>query len=264
MPQSPEDFNRSVDFGRTATDYATHRAGFPDEFFDRLLRFDVGHPDQTILDLGTGTGTVARGFAARGAHVVALDPALPLMRASRDLDRKNSVDVRYFAARAETIPLADASLDTVVAGQCWHWFDRPATLTEVARLLRPGGHLVIAYLNWLPLPGNVVQATESLIESHNPAWHFGGGTGITGDYLADIATHGYKNIETFSFDLDVPYTHEAWRGRIRASAGVSATLSPDAVARFDDELQQLLTDHYPDEPLFTPHRVFAIIARRPV
>ena len=51
----------------------------------------------------------------------------------------------------------------------------------------------------------------------------------------DMAVAGFKNIETFSFDLDSIYTHEAWRGRIRASAGVGASLAPEAVAAFDDE-----------------------------
>ena len=53
------------DFGRTASEYGKHRAGFPDSFFDRLQRLQIGVPGQSVVDLGTGTGTLARGFAAR-------------------------------------------------------------------------------------------------------------------------------------------------------------------------------------------------------
>jgi 2-polyprenyl-3-methyl-5-hydroxy-6-metoxy-1,4-benzoquinol methylase len=57
----------SVDFGRTAGDYAAYRAGFPDEFFSRLADMNVGLDGQRVVDLGTGTGALARGFARGGA-----------------------------------------------------------------------------------------------------------------------------------------------------------------------------------------------------
>jgi hypothetical protein len=63
----------NVDFGRTASDYGRHRAGFPDSMFERLTRYGVGLRGQRVVDVGTGTGTgtgtgmVARGFALRAA-----------------------------------------------------------------------------------------------------------------------------------------------------------------------------------------------------
>jgi hypothetical protein len=91
--------------------------------------------------------------------------------------------------------------------------------------------------------------TEKLIEKHNPKWKLGGSLGIHPRCLADMALAGFRRLETFSFDLDVPYSHEAWRGRIRASAGVGASLSPEGVAAFDCELQALLAEKFPQEPL---------------
>ena len=63
--------------------------------------------------------------------------------------------------------------------------------------------------------------------------------------------------------MDAPYTPEAWRGRIRASAGVGGSLSPEKVARFDAELADLLATRYPGAKLALPHRVFALTARPP-
>ena len=74
---------------------------------------------------------------------------------------------------------------------------------------------------------------------------------------------GFENIETFSFDLPVLYSHIAWRGRIRASAGVAASLAPDQVAQFDAELKALLAIQFPTDPLQVPHRVFAVVATAP-
>ena len=55
------------DFGKTSSDYSKHRAGFPPSFFVRLRERGIGLSRQRILDLGTGTGTLARGFASAGA-----------------------------------------------------------------------------------------------------------------------------------------------------------------------------------------------------
>jgi len=78
-----------------------------------------------------------------------------------------------------------------------------------------------------------------------------------------VTVAGFQNIETFSFDLPASYSHEAWRGRIRASAGVAASLPPDKVAQFDTDLAQLLVAQFPDDPLAVPHRVFAVICQSP-
>jgi hypothetical protein len=74
---------------------------------------------------------------------------------------------------------------------------------------------------------------------------------------------GFRDLETFSFDEDTPYSHQAWRGRIRASAGVGASLSPDAVEHFDDSLAELLAERFPEDPLAVLHRCFALICRAP-
>ena len=265
----PEFASLKPDFGATAADYARYRAAFPDSFFDRLKLFGIGFPDQVVVDLGTGTGALARGFAARGCRVTGIDPAAPLLDEARELGRHAGVEVDYRVGRAEDTGLPSGSADVVSAGQCWHWFDRKAAAGEAARILRrdgsPGrrgrsGRLVIAHFDWIPVPGNVVQATEALIEAHNPDWNLAGGTGIHPRWLRGLAEASYRDIETFSYDLDVDYSPEAWRGRVRASAGVGATLPAEAVERFDGELASLLRRRFPGDPIPVPHRVFAIVA----
>jgi hypothetical protein len=66
-------------------------------------------------------------------------------------------------------------------------------------------------------------------------------------------------LETFSFGLEVPYSHEAWRGRVRASAGVKASLSPSQTEAFDAELAEILALRFPSEPMAVPHGVWAVI-----
>lgn len=253
----------TIDFGKAAADYGRYRAGFPDALFERLQRFGVGLEGQRVLDLGTGTGTLARGFALRGCAVTGLDRSAALTDEAARLDRTAGVTISYVTASAEQTGLAGASFEGVSAGQCWHWFDRPRVAQEIRRVLVPHGWLLIAHFDWLPLPGNVADATERLIQQHNPAWKFAGGLGMYPAWLSDVLLAGFEDVESFSFDVAAPYTHEGWRGRIRASAGVAASMDPEQVVRFDAALHMLLAQRFPGEPLQIPHRVFAVVSRNP-
>jgi SAM-dependent methyltransferase len=253
----------NVDFGRTASDYGRHRAGFPDSMFDRLTKYGLGLPGQRVVDVGTGTGTVARGFALRGCTVIGIDPSEQLIGEARRLDAEAGVSVDHRIARAEETHLGDGSVDAYAAGQCWHWFDRPRAAAEARRVLVQGGAIVICHFDWLPLPGNVVEATEQLILRHNPRWGAAGGRGMYPAWASDVAEAGFTGIETFSFDVPAPYSHEAWRGRIRPSAGVAASLDSEMVQRFDAEHAAMLAERFPEDPLAVPHRVWALIVRRP-
>ncbi len=257
------DPSTTVDFGRTAEDYARHRAGFPSSLFERLGAFGVGQEGQDVVDVGTGTGTVARNFALRGCRVTAIDRAPALLDQARQLDAKAGVAVEYRVAAAEATGLTGSSYDVLSAGQCWHWFDRAAAAAEARRILRPTGTIVICHFDWLPLPGNVVEATETLILQHNSRWRGAGGSGMYPKWATDVAVAGFGAIETFSYDLDVSYSHEAWRGRIRASSGVAASLPEEKVQRFDADHARMLARHFPDDPLQVPHRVWALVARQP-
>lgn len=249
------------DFGRTAEDYATHRAGFPPSLFAHLRALGLGLPGQRAVDLGSGTGSLARGLATQGCRVVAVDVAAPLLEQATRLAAEQGTTLEVRVARAEDTGLPTGEADVVTAGQCWHWFDRPAAAREALRLLRPAGSVVIAHFDWLPLAGNVVEATEALIRRHNPDWTMGGGTGIYPAWPRDLAEAGFGGITTSSWDEAVPYSPESWRGRIRASAGVGATLSPAEVDAFDGELEALLARDFPGPVLAVPHRVFVVCGR---
>ena len=255
---------KAVNFGQTASDYGKWRAGFPPRFFKRLFAEGWVMPENAVLDLGTGTGTIARGLALRGCRVTGIDSEQHLLTEAARLDREAATGVTYVQGRAEATGLPAAGFDLVTAGQCWHWFDRAATVAEVARVLVPGGRLVIAHFDWLPMRGNVVAMAERLVERYNPDWHLGYTSGLYPPWLTDAAEGGFEALETFSFDVQVAYTHEAWRGRIRASAGIGASLASETVALFDAHLEEELKRQFPSEPLLVPHRVWALKAEKPV
>ena len=253
------------DWSRTSDDYARHRQGFPPRFFDLMTREGLLREGLSVLDLGTGTGTLARGLAARGALVLGLDPARGQIAAATRLAQAEGLAprARFAEGLAERTDQPDAAFDLVTAGQCWHWFDRGLAAAEAWRVLRPGGALLICHYDWMPLPGSVAHATEWLIEAHNPHWRMGRGSGFYPAWATDLAMAGFRDIGFAGFDHDALYDRTDWRGRIRASAGIGGALGGAAVARFDAELAVLLDARFPADPLVVPHRVFAIWGRRP-
>ena len=121
-------------FGAAASAYAEHR---PD-YARAALRWAVEPaPGPRVLDLGAGTGKLTVALVELGAEVVAVEPD-PAMLAEL---RRTLPAVRALAGSAEAIPLADASVDAVLAGNALHWFDMDVAGPEIARVLAPGGVL---------------------------------------------------------------------------------------------------------------------------
>ena len=242
-------------FGRTAKSYAQHRLGFPASMYARLAVEGLLKTGMQHIDLGTGTGTLARSTSMMGLHSVGLDIDTAMLEAARELAADTGLATEFREARAEATDVATKSQDLVTAGQCWHWFDRTAAATEAHRILKPGGHLVMCHYDWMAYGQNMVEATEDLIVKHAPNWSAARGNGVYPLWLRDLAEAGFVGIQSFSYDEPAVYTRDAWVHRIEASAGIAA-LEPDAREAFKAELTVLLADKYPEEPLHTPHRVF--------
>lgn len=251
------------DFGNAAQDYRQYRQGFPAEFFKRLRSFGIGVKGQKVLDLGTGTGNVARGLAREGCEVTGLDISEKLINEAKILDQEIGVKIHYVIKPAEATSLPGHSFDVITAGQCWHWFDQSKIIAEVQRLLKPDGTLVIAHNDFIPLRNNVAALSDRLTLKYEPKLPFQHErNGLHTEWVLPLNEGGFNQLETFSFDYIAEYSHEAWRGRIRASAPVGGSLSPEKVAEFDQEHSAALKAHFPEEPLKILHRCFVIVARR--
>src|SRR5690348_6638971 len=114
--------SRARSFGSVAAAYAEHRPGYPAAALDWALAPAAGSASgtggRTLLDLGAGTGKLTAALLGRGA-VIAVEPD-PAMLAEL---RRRLPDVDAREGSAESIPLPTGSVDTVLVGQAWHWFD---------------------------------------------------------------------------------------------------------------------------------------------
>ena len=124
-------------FDRAAEEYERTRPDYPPALLDLL---PLGE-DSEVLDLGAGTGKLTRVLAARYRHATAVEP-LDGMRAILE---RVVPGAESRVGSAEAIPLPDASVDAVFAGQAFHWFANDDALAEIARVLRPGGLLCLVW-----------------------------------------------------------------------------------------------------------------------
>ncbi|MFJ2715276.1 MULTISPECIES: class I SAM-dependent methyltransferase [unclassified Pseudomonas] len=148
---------------KTAADtYVKGRPDYPpqvSEWLTRTLGLD-GH--KTVIDLGAGTGKFTGRLVATGAQVIAVEP-VPQM-----LEKLSAAwpDVLAVNGSATDLPLPDASVDVVICAQAFHWFASAEALTEIARVLRPGGKLGLIWnlrdtqVSWVPKLDAIVNALE--------------------------------------------------------------------------------------------------------
>ena len=124
-------------FGAAAAAYAEHRPVYAAAAVEWALAPAGGRRPLRVADIGAGTGKLTAMLVRLGADVTAVEPD-PEMLAEL---RRAMPEVRSAPGRAEELPLADASVDAVLAGQAMHWFDLDRALPEIARVLTPGGVL---------------------------------------------------------------------------------------------------------------------------
>lgn len=149
-------------FGGVADAYERGRPTYPAD----AVRWLLGEQPVTVLELGAGTGKLTRVMAELGHDVHATDPDAAMLQ----ILERAVPGVPTVRASAEEIPLADASVDAVVAAQAFHWFDLDRALPEIARVLRPGGRLCLVWnarnekIPWVRRLGTIIGTQDQRTE----------------------------------------------------------------------------------------------------
>jgi SAM-dependent methyltransferase len=130
-------------FATTAEFYEQYRPPYPAEFFRTVagkLKLDKRH---ALIDLGTGPGVLALGFAPSVGRVVGIDPEPAMLAAARAAAKRAGADVSFIEGKAEDLPADIGSFDVITIGRALHWMDHAALGPVFARLVAPGGAIVI-------------------------------------------------------------------------------------------------------------------------
>lgn len=132
-------------FEKVAREWDSIRAGYFDgSIRDRAIARAFLRPDMDVADVGAGTGYLSTALALLVRHVYVLDGSAAMLAVAMD-HLKGFSNVEFREADSQALPLPDASVDAVFANMYLHHCPDPlAAIHEMARILRPGGRLVIS------------------------------------------------------------------------------------------------------------------------
>jgi SAM-dependent methyltransferase len=207
-------------FGSDAERYDRSRPRYPQALVDRVV---AASPGPEVLDVGCGTGIVARQFQAAGCRVLGVDPDTRMADVARRLGV--TVDVATF----EAWDPAGRAFDAVVAGQTWHWVDPVAGAAKAAQVLRPGGALAV-FWNVSQPPPQLAEAFAAVYRRVMPdslpaAWATSSLKGYSAlstkaaDGIGRVG--GFGDPEELAFDWERSYTRDEWLDQVPTQGGHS-------------------------------------------
>jgi SAM-dependent methyltransferase len=156
-------------FDQAASIYRTARPGYPDALVDDVISFADLKPNDSILEVGCGTGQATRSFASRGFPILAIDPGPEMLRAARE-SLAGSRHVEFSETTFEAWPSEREGFRLIVAAQSWHWVPREIGFAKAAEVLSPGGWLAIFGHVPVGLPAPLLARFREIYLRQTGAW----------------------------------------------------------------------------------------------
>jgi len=246
----------SVGFSIQAEAYRRGRPDYP-AAVDGWLIGQLGlSSGRSVVDLGAGTGKFTRRLLATGARVTAVEP-VAAMRAQFVLTAPGTL---VLDGTAEAIPLPDGSADALVCAQSFHWFANLVALSEIRRVLKPGGVLGLVWnvrdetVDWVASVGRIIQP----FEGSTPRYH-------KGDWRQLFPAEGFGQLEQTVF----PHGHQGAVEQVL----IDRILSVSFIAALPESMHNLVAAElrhfaatHPDlagqKEIIFPYRTEAFCCRR--
>jgi SAM-dependent methyltransferase len=148
-------------FASTVGLYEELRPPYPPAFFRNVAEQLPLSRQHALIDLGTGPGLLALGFALYVGRVVGVDPEPGMLAAAREAAARTSVDLTLIEGKVETLPPDIGAFDVITIGRALHWMDRETTLARFETLLASDGRILIC--------GSVTSPENPWLEEYNAA-----------------------------------------------------------------------------------------------
>lgn len=229
MPARPAEPHQAREmaesFGADPGRYDRTRPGYPKALIERIV---AALPGRDVLDVGMGTGIVARQLGSAGCRVLGVEVDARMAEWARE--RGLAVEVAAF----EGWDPVGRTFDAVVSGQSWHWVEPVAGAAKAAEALRPGGRLALFWNVFAP-PPDVAEAFAAVYRRvlpdmpifHNPRPPLDAYSGILGRAAGGIRAAGaFAEPEEWRTEWERTYTREAWLELVPTQGGMSR-LPPD-------------------------------------
>jgi SAM-dependent methyltransferase len=216
--------NPTARFADRVADYVRTRPGYPAGVID-LLRADAGLTPATIVaDIGSGTGISAELLLRNGNTVFGVEPNREMREAGESLLARYA-NFHSLAGSAEATTLPDASVDLVIAGQAFHWFDAAKARAEFRRILHPGGFVALLWNTRRVGTTPFLKEYEDLLQRFGTDYREVVHTNV--DPLMLAAFYGPGGYRSHKLDNEQVFDREGLRGRLRSSSYTPPPGHPD-------------------------------------
>jgi len=228
------DNGKEFDFGKTSLDYSKYRDIYPNSMYEKLIELGIGQKKQNILDLGTGTGVLPRAMYKYGATFTGIDISEEQIKYANILSEREKMKIKYKICSVEDTGLNSNEYDVISAVQCFQYFDRVKLISELKRLLKKDGKIVIIFMPWLPYESKIAKETEKLVLKYNPKWTGGKQKRTNAEDLYNLSNI-MDVVKIVGYSENLEFNYKTWTGRIRSCRGVSAALPENEVVEFNKE-----------------------------
>ncbi|PCE28867.1 SAM-dependent methyltransferase [Paraburkholderia acidicola] len=208
-------FDSTQRFTDRVADYVKYRPTYPRDVVD-FLHDECGVADDArVADIGAGTGISTKLFLDAGHPVVAVEPN-QAMRSAADAWLGGEASYRSVAGTAEATTLDAGSLDLVIAGQAFHWFNPVTVRNEFARILTTQGRVALFWNSRL-LTGSVfLEEYEALLQRYGVDYQEVADT--YGDDATMIRWFGTRFVGNGCFPNVQPLDFDGLKGRLMSSS----------------------------------------------
>jgi SAM-dependent methyltransferase len=202
MTQDLVTLSPTTRFSNRVENYVKYRPSYPEAIIPFLENKTGLREGLRIVDVGSGTGLFSELFLKRGYAVLGIEPNNE-MRKAGEKKLSNYPDFLSVNTRAEDTGLKSQSTDFIVVAQAFHWMEPLATKKEFLRILRPGGHIILAW-NLRLKHSPFLQAYEALKQKYGDDYQ----ATKTADaeaiksffYPMDIRVELFENMQLLDFD----------------------------------------------------------------
>lgn len=210
-------------FSSRVEDYVRYRPSYPAGVIELLERECGLTPASVVADIGSGTGLLAELFLRLGCSVYGVEPNED-MRAAGERSLGSFLHFSSVAGRAEQTTLPAASADFITAGQAFHWFVPDQARAEFARILRPGGWVVLVWNERLVTADPFLAGYEALLDQYAPDYAQVDHRRI--DAAAIARFFGHDSWRHAAFENQQLFDCEGLFGRLRSSSYAPQPGSP--------------------------------------
>jgi ubiquinone/menaquinone biosynthesis C-methylase UbiE len=205
-------------FSSRVDDYVKYRPGYPREIVNLLASECALTPASVIADIGSGTGLLSELFLRHGNMLYGVEPNSEMRAAAAQL-LNGYLNFTSVDGKAEATSLSDNSVDFVIAGQAFHWFNQEEARQEFARILESKGWVALIWNERRLGSSEFLRAYEELFLKYGTDYAHVRHENVYEDIASFFAPHGFRvttfdNFQTFDFQglkgraLSASYTPE--------------------------------------------------------